>query len=408
MPRSAAIRSVWLLAFQLALAVGPALRGAAQATNDPATEAACRRQLLLIHDALQACRRVTGEYPAALSDLHPRFLADLRLLSCPAAQASRNFQFGVKEFRNVLARDPSTSYNYELSPATNWTNQATGRLLTYREFKLLQRATPVGDQAPIVRCCTDHGAGGCLNLSFAGQVYRSPDFWEIRFRHLLPHPYLTPESVMRDTRPIPQRLPARPAGLPPELVDLAPFCNGCLKDVWLWGKTTGPLRSLVDTGAPGSVSIGPDQFDVRGVIQLDGAPAPPGTAGFPVPMFPERVDGIPIRRPVRGLSLLLGTAFAAPPQSPIGWVRIEFQRGPEVTIPIVYGVDVEDSFPAGARLDSGQPTAVIPAWRSPDGAGRLYLKKWQNPRPDDRVGSLALVSAMTVAAPFFVALTLQP
>ena len=39
---------------------------------------------------------------------------------------------------------------------------------------------------------------------------------------------------------------------------------------------------------------------------------------------------------------------------------------------------------------------------------RLYLSSYENPRPDVEVVSIDYVSAMTQAAPFLVAMTIEP
>lgn len=50
------------------------------------------------------------------------------------------------------------------------------------------------------------------------------------------------------------------------------------------------------------------------------------------------------------------------------------------------------------------------AWQGKDAANNtfvLYQKQWPNPLPDVQIDSIDLVSTMTTAAPFLVALTAQ-
>ncbi len=369
------------------------------ATNDPSLE--CIRRLRQIFEALQAYRQIKGDWPERLSDLHPEFVAEVRMLSCPVAVESRNFEFGIREFRNALGDDPSTSYNYELN--RNLVRlEATQHPLSNREFKFLQRKTPAGDKVPIVRCC-NHGAPlSCLNLGFDGGVYASPAFWEINWRDRIPHSYLIPEAVLKDTRAIPARIPPRKWPGDDTVINLSAHYNGCLNDCWYWGKGEAPLRELLSTDAPMRLS-GPavsGMFDTRGVIQLDGAAPPGGKLGFSIPMFPTNTPRIAINREAGSIDFLIGTLFEERSGIEVARITIHYGDGTVATIPILYGHEVEDFLSSASKVRALEGPVV---WKSSADRHPLFLKRWINPRPDERIESMQFVSAMAVSAPFLVA-----
>jgi hypothetical protein len=169
----------------LARALGDA--PARQAAGPPTRqEATCRHQLQAIHHALFAYRRDHGAFPAYLSDLYPRYLRDRSLFRCPADRSPGSP--GNKE----VAADPKLpiSYDYEMSAGTpkeqsGWVlGPLKGTSWTHRQFAEAQRLY-FGDRVSVVRCWYHHvGPTSALpyfvlNLTLAGQIYRSNDRWEL-------------------------------------------------------------------------------------------------------------------------------------------------------------------------------------------------------------------------------------
>ncbi len=122
----------------------------------------CTQNLLAIGKAIEAYQKAHGDFPAWLSDLHPKHLAEANLLLCPSDKEG-----GKPIYTPNTDPEMPVSYSYELNPQ-------------YREWKTEQRRV-YGDAMPIVRC--RHHANEdfvALNLSFSSRVYRSVNTWEFQ------------------------------------------------------------------------------------------------------------------------------------------------------------------------------------------------------------------------------------
>jgi peroxiredoxin len=152
------------------------------------TVATCTRHLQTISRALAAYRREKGAFPPYLSDLYPRYLSDQRLFHCPADRSPGSP--GTTE----AAADPELriSYIYDMSVGRprsyGWALGPVKNVSSHRSFTLAQRVY-FGERVPVVRCL-HHLAGTLaghaprfpdfvLNLTAAGQVYRSYTLWEL-------------------------------------------------------------------------------------------------------------------------------------------------------------------------------------------------------------------------------------
>ena len=121
----------------------------------------CKRNLVAIGKAIQAYRKEHRDFPNWLSDLHPKYLADADVLSCPVDKDAGKSQLSINT-------DPKSavSYDYQFHPE-------------YRAQKSEQRLV-YGDAMPLVRC-RHHASEDfrkCLNLSFALKIYESSIVWE--------------------------------------------------------------------------------------------------------------------------------------------------------------------------------------------------------------------------------------
>jgi len=124
--------------------------------------------------------------------------------------------------------------------------------------------------------------------------------------------------------------------------------------------------------------------------------------------IPEAVKGIPVGLKCRRIAFIHASRWTEDNGTKIGSYVIHYVNGQTQEVPIVFGVDLRDWRPkhdpdAGAN----GPAA---AWHGHDNAGNdvvLFETTWTNPQPAFEVATIDVVSAMTNAAPFLVAVTAQ-
>lgn len=365
---------------------------------------ACRLQLNRIHETLQDYQATHGDLPAELSDLHPEFVAEPRLFTCPEVMQTgdfRSWRSGLRSdvFEDVLPR--SYSYEFCLKEYPLWAGLAS----TEREYKMRQMRV-IGSNVPVVRCLFHH-----LNLSLAGEIYPSrgrDGSWEERFTNQVALEKLLPIALFADFAPVPGRphpaIPPRPPGTDPRQLDLGPYYVTALQIPWLWRNPRGADLA----GLPlGDVQLDrvPVRFDIRGLIQLH-------TRSMIAP-FPTRIDGILVGRTCRRLHLLEGAVDRTGREvagKEIGHYSIRYADGSSARIPIRYGQDVvsawgDASGPAPERVAWERQTR--PGKSSPPRA-RVFHRAWDNPKPGTLITAIEFVSAGAMAAPFLVAITLEP
>jgi hypothetical protein len=166
----------------------------------------------------------------------------------------------------------------------------------------------------------------------------------------------------------------------------------------------------------GTVALGGVRFDIRGLILLRKGGVE--RMGKPWQVAWERcpavVENIAIGRKIRRLHVLHGTAGPETPGKPIARWMWHYADGAEETSQVAYGQDVQDWWFKPGEESKDQPGPGRVVWRgsnpraSEEGQSlRLYLRTWENPRPDAVVQSLDYASALTETAPFLIAITLE-
>ncbi len=133
-----------------------------------------------------------------------------------------------------------------------------------------------------------------------------------------------------------------------------------------------------------------------------------------VPHKPEQVEGIEINRNLTSLYILHGTqdggtAAGVPDHTLIGKYEVNYSDATKETIPIVYGEDVRNWWNNDQPVSRGRVVwkGSNPRVKARNLTLRLYLTKWTNPRPENKVASIDYVSANTIVAPFCVAMTAE-
>jgi hypothetical protein len=201
------------------------------------------------------------------------------------------------------------------------------------------------------------------------------------------------------------RLPiaAREQRCTKEQVDLSRQYNAALHETWFPITELSQVDLNLAALPPGLRTVGPIQFDVRGVIQLRRA-AMLWDWGWSV--FPERVS-IPVGTKCGRFHVLHGAMYAQGFGRQVGTYRLHYSDGTEHSFPVQLGRDVEDwSWPPSS------PGAMTPAWQTKDPSNpsqflRLYAQTFVNPQPDREVSSLEFISTLSDAGPFLVALTIE-
>lgn len=181
-----------------------------------------------------------------------------------------------------------------------------------------------------------------------------------------------------------------------QLIDLTNYYTLALTE-----DASGAFGYTLDALPMGVKQLGTVQYDLRGVVQVssqqfDGAGE----------KFPEAVKGIPVGLKCHKLCFLHASRWTEDNRTKIGSYVIHYANGRTWEVPIVFGVDLRDWRPMhDPGAGDGGPAA---AWQGHDKAGNevvLFETTWTNPLPLKEIASIDLVSAMTNAAPFLVAVT---
>ena len=143
------------------------------------------------------------------------------------------------------------------------------------------------------------------------------------------------------------------------------------------------------------------EFDVRGIIQLAGNSAAKIE-------FPQRVSGIKVRLKCRRLHFLQATGGSEREGTQIGSYLVHYTSGDPQEIPIIYGQALRSWH--SMRDAVREITDGAEAWSGTNAANysiRLFRSTWENPRPEAEIASIDFHSAMTLAAPFLIAITAE-
>lgn len=199
-------------------------------------------------------------------------------------------------------------------------------------------------------------------------------------------------------------IPARDPQAGANLVNLSAWYNASLDRGWQNPTNEANNLSALPRGLQ---TFGGVPFDVRGVIQLRGL----ALKGLGV-NFPEQVRGLVLNHPGQRLHFLHGTGWTAEAGVTIGSFVIRYANGYELRIPILYGRDVLGWW----RFPNEKQEAIGPAsaWTGENEAAkragaslRIFKTTWVNPLPSEAIKSIDYVSAMTAAAPFLLAVTVE-
>ncbi|MES2466491.1 MAG: protein kinase [Verrucomicrobiota bacterium] len=192
----------------------------------------------------------------------------------------------------------------------------------------------------------------------------------------------------------------RPAETSTKLVDLSPFYNAALDEVW---DSVGlPPRNFAAL-PQGRQTLGGVAFDVRAIVQLGSLKIRGDN-----PLFPLAVKGIPVDQAGRRLHFLHATRWNVTEGYRIGSYVIHYADGRQEEIPMDYGKDVREWH---AREDTERTlTRGTEVWTAPGDTAstyRLFKSTWENPLPDTAITTIDFISSGSDCAPFLIALTVE-
>jgi len=216
--------------------------------------------------------------------------------------------------------------------------------------------------------------------------------------------------------------PARDPGAGSQLVDLRRHYYSTLRGSLHPDGSEFNGDNDLATLPSGLVTLGGVQFDVRGVVLTRRLEKLGGPGQRRWDRYPTNVSGIQIGQKLRRLQVLQGACMgedAMPVDikdgTAIGSYVWRYADGRELEQDIVFGRDLRDWWQRQDEnvepvVERGQVvwTGTNPVANRYGATLRLYLTTYDNPRPDVEVTSIDFVSKMTTAAPFLVAMTVQP
>jgi hypothetical protein len=295
---------------------------------------------------------------------------------------------------------------------------------SWRDLKLRQRQSPVGEAVPIVRC-DQHVIDGRpihINLTFAGDIYLSGDEWEENFRDILSPVYLlAPKLIFKDVRRISERLEPMPASNG-KLIDLGEVATAVPTDPWQDGASNDTLSDLLQIRRNDRLFRFKNiAFDIRALVQLDGRRSRSTETGRETLCYPSLVR-IRINGSGRYLHLLCGVIFPSPDGSEVGGFRLRYADDDVQVVPLIYGKHVRDGWydsqegeEASGLVWQGTPSDFTPYKLPPRFGGlKVYYVRLELSKPREHIRSIEFYSSANnpenlqfASGPFLLAATLE-
>jgi len=404
-----------------ALAVGLFLTGirphlCGAATPEEATQT-CRQQLRFLAEALGNYRQDhNGAFPIRLGDLSGDYVSEPTMLQCPEALEQGKAGTADEHFVDPSKRDGRVvGYTWERSPEDQegWDRTRWG--MSFAKFKDLQYQSLVGKYVPVIRC-SHHGKGHVLNLTVAGTIYESGEYWECCFVDQLSYVRSSPLLVAQADRPMSALVRPRPAWATEAMLDLRSWYNARFEDPWVNGEPEMErLRPDQELGS-GVITNRGVAFDAAGIIQLNGKVGTNGTwDAYDRLAYPKAVRSININRAFRVMHVLGGVQFADPRGVGVATIQIYRTGSLPETWSWRYGVDVLNYRFTPGQAEPRLESAAV-AWTG-EFAGleaqerrekpRLFHLRYVTANPDTVVDHLDFLAGEGVSSPFIVAITLE-
>jgi hypothetical protein len=193
-----------------------------------------------------------------------------------------------------------------------------------------------------------------------------------------------------------QQIVPRDAQADATMLDLTSFYDTLLPD------QTYRLPSGFHALEPGTHTWEGIKFDVRGVVEPQNQPD-------------GKLVGVPVGRKCSEIAFLHGGIYGHEQTNIISRFVVRYANGHAETIPIVCGKDVSIRHFRRDALEINPPLTNSVVWEErmfSDGTPRpvlmFFIKKWNNPFPQETVATIDFVKTRVFADPFVVAITVFP
>jgi eukaryotic-like serine/threonine-protein kinase len=197
-------------------------------------------------------------------------------------------------------------------------------------------------------------------------------------------------------------IPGRSSAIGRASIDLSAHFNALLSEA---GNPAATNSEVLPRGLQKFDGV---EFDLRGVVQLAGTTL----MAWGTRVFPEAMAGIAIGERCNRLHLLMSTTAFSEGGTRVASIFIKYDDGSVHEMPIVAGEHVGDwqTWPTAAK-----PPRAREVWTGRQVPSRTWSRSlswykvtWENPRPDVVITQIDFVSAMTGAAPYLLAITVEP
>ena len=196
-----------------------------------------------------------------------------------------------------------------------------------------------------------------------------------------------------------QQIPPRFPDTPANLLDLTPFYNASLREAWHVGAPGNDFHPL----PAGLLYLGRTLFDVRGLVQLSGEQLRQMGG-----RFPSRADGIPAGRKGRRVHFLHSCCWGSDKSTRVASYFVHYADGQRREIPVKYGEDLLDWHLATRPSRRSRANLVWSGRNHSNAEIGIFVTSWDNPLPDTPIARIDFVSADSSAAPFLLAITIEP
>jgi hypothetical protein len=190
-----------------------------------------------------------------------------------------------------------------------------------------------------------------------------------------------------------RRIPSRDTDADTSMLDLTSFYDSTLPGSYEFQK-----KEMFRAPRPGTHIFDEIKFDARGTVRLS---------------WVRQVTNIPVGQKCSEIDFLHG-AGSENNSTVESLFVIHFANGHAETVPVIFGQDVGMSYTGRNSDKTGAVFTNSVVWQQriltnapPQTQFRLFIKKWNNPLPNETVQAVDFISPQERSSAFLVAITVQ-